>query len=197
MQLAADDIVIKHGSDAVRLRPSLRAAMRLERAYGLSMVLHGVITCNFGIICRIIVEGATDRSAVEPVMNGLVRKRGIEAVLDLQEPLITFLKAAYGVEPDQQRAADDRQTGKPRTADQALSDLFEIATGWLGWPPDQAYAATPAEILAAQRGLIAKLKAIHGSADEEQPAYDPREEVPEHEVREGIALLRELSRKAA
>ena len=51
--------------------------------------------------------------------------------------------------------------------------------------------------MAARDGLIEKLKAIHGSADDQdpdQPSYDPAEEISAEELQESLAKLRSLSR---
>ncbi|MHA6646408.1 hypothetical protein ACX3P1_28370, partial [Mesorhizobium sp. A623] len=93
-------------------------------------------------------------------------------------------------DPDVEHPAEAQaKAGQPFDLEKALADFYEIATGWLGWTPETAWNATPAEILAAQRGLIAKLKAIHGTA-EEKPDYDPREEITPDQAKQGIAKLR-------
>lgn len=50
--------------------------------------------------------------------------------------------------------------------------LFRVATGWLGWRPDDAYMADMADIEEAHLGRIDMLKAVFGSGDgktEERP----------------------------
>ncbi|WEJ38168.1 hypothetical protein [Sinorhizobium prairiense] len=68
--------------------------------------------------------------------------------------------------------------------------LYAQATGFLGWTPETAWNATPTEIDRAYAAHMDKLKAIHGSADNDQPSDDPREEVSEQEVRAGLAALK-------
>jgi hypothetical protein len=58
-----------------------------------------------------------------------------------------------------------------------ISWLFEIATGWLGWSPAEAYAATIAEIRLAHRGRISLLKAIFGGKSDEDDRDPPRRPV--------------------
>jgi hypothetical protein len=59
-------------------------------------------------------------------------------------------------------------SGKPVAWADFYADQFAKATGWLGWTPEQAWNATPTEIDRAYSAHIAKLKAIHGSGEEEK-----------------------------
>jgi hypothetical protein len=59
-------------------------------------------------------------------------------------------------------------TGKPMPYDEYFATLFRIATGWLGWEPEAAWNATPAEIIEAQKGRIELLRAIFGGSDKEE-----------------------------
>ena len=74
-----------------------------------------------------------------------------------------------------------------------LESLFEIGTAWLGWSPAETWAATPAEILVAERGLVAKLKLMNGVAGETKPKFDPREEITPEPAKAGIAELRAIA----
>lgn len=68
----------------------------------------------------------------------------------------------------------DTSTNAPQAAQKAVpwsqvySDLFGLATGWLGWTPEQAWQATPQEITQAFIAHTTKLKAMHGGDDTEQ-----------------------------
>lgn len=44
--------------------------------------------------------------------------------------------------------------------------LQEIATGWLGWKPNEFEFANMSDILVAYEGHLKKLKTIHGSGEE-------------------------------
>lgn len=190
MRLAYDDIVIAHGSDAVRLHPSLRAAYRLNRKHGIGKLVQAVTEGHVTIIYDILAEGGGDAACA--VLERKMQVHLGKALQQLQEPLFTFLAVSFGIDDDPatEHPAEARaKTGKPFDLEKALAEFFEIATGWLGWTPDTAWNATPAEILTAQRGLIAKLKAIHGSA-EDKPEHDPREEITPEQAKQGIAKLR-------
>ncbi|MDF1598296.1 hypothetical protein PZ895_00720, partial [Mesorhizobium sp. YIM 152430] len=108
----------------------------------------------------------------------------------LRPALFAFIGALIGRDDSDHAPAGE----KTITFEEHFTGLFEIGTGWLGWSPETTWSATPGEIIAAQRGLIAKLKAIHGSADEDQrPGNDMLQEVSPDEVSAGIARLRAVS----
>ena len=75
-----------------------------------------------------------------------------------------------GPAPKEDAKAQAKASGPSLTFDQFHTELFSIATGWLAWSPSDAWAATPAEILAARDGRIAMLKMIFGSSDTQAPA---------------------------
>jgi hypothetical protein len=87
----------------------------------------------------------------------------------LAEPLAKFALAIAGHDPDS-TAAPAPSTGEPIEPEELFTRLFNVATGWLGWTPEDAWSATPAEILAAKSGrtdLITDiLKAVFGSSDD-------------------------------
>jgi hypothetical protein len=187
----APDIVIAHGGNAVRLRPSLRAAALLQHKHGLGKVVRGISEANFDVILDIITA-ATDDPAAYRILVKRIDERGYCCLYELADELTRLVAASFGIEADTNPAKPRNSADKEFTIEESLEQLFEIGTGWLGWSPADTWAATPAEIIVAQRGLVAKLKAIHGSA-EDKPAYDPREPVAPAEIAQGIATLRALS----
>jgi hypothetical protein len=189
----ATDIRISHGDDTVRLVPSLRAAYLLNQRHGMGKLVDGINEGSLSIILDIISKSGNAVAALALVERKLQAHFG-KALADLQEQAFQFLAACFGVDddPDIDHPAD--KPGESFDLQKALADLFEIATGCLGWTPTDAWAATPAEIMAAQRGLITKLKAVNGTAEAE-PEHDPREEVSEAEVRTGLARLRAEARR--
>lgn len=198
IRLAPTDIVLRHADLAVTLRPSLRAGYRLNEKHGVGKLANGVAEGNLTIIYDVLYEGGGDR-AVAIVERKLGAGLG-KALDDLADPLTTFLAACYGVDQKNhvEHPAEARaKTGKPFDLETTLIQFFEIGTGWLGWTPEATWAATPAEIIAAQRGLVAKLKAIHGAADDKTEPTAPDEVVTLEQAREGIARLRALSGQAS
>jgi hypothetical protein len=199
MRLAHDGIFIAHGSLTVRLIPSLRAAYRLQRKHGLTRLMQGLEQGRLEII-RDIADEASDPLTADKIIDRHFAGGFEKALASILPPFCEFLAACYGMDadnPDNPTHAETiEQRGKPFDLTAAFEDLFETGTGWLQWTPAETWEATPAEILAAQRGLIAKLKAIHGSADDKDGSdhasrpYDPREEVSPDEVRAGIEKLK-------
>src|SRR5690606_40333271 len=72
-----------------------------------------------------------------------VRKR-------LTNAMAEFVLAIAGIDPNDPTPA--KPSGKPADPEQVFAQLFSIATGWLGWTPEEAWNATPAEIIAAKGG---------------------------------------------
>jgi hypothetical protein len=81
----------------------------------------------------------------------------------MQPAVYRLLLAMTGAD---EKPGDEDSEGEPMSFADFLEQLFSIGTGWLGWTPETTWEATPAEILAAYRGLIAKLEAIHGVPDD-------------------------------
>jgi len=198
MRLAPEDIVIEHGGNAVRLRPSLRAAYRLDHRHGsFGRLVEGIQQMNITIIADIFNEcGGTDATARRLLMSK-VDADGVASLQHLVLPLFDLLAACYGVEPDEEHAAEHRErvTGGPFSMRKALEEAFTIATGWLGWTPSEALNATPSQIAAAYRGHTGRLRALYGGADNqsEQLDYDPRNIPSETEVAEGVARLKAMT----
>src|SRR5690606_7398101 len=73
--------------------------------------------------------------------------------------------------------ADDRPRpdAKPIPWGEAIQNLYRVATGWLGWTPETAWSATPAEITEATAGHVERLVAIHGTADDDHDSAGPSE----------------------
>jgi hypothetical protein len=167
MPLASDNIVILHGGNAVQLRPSLRAAYRLHAKHGVDKLFAGIAEGRLGVILDILAEGGVSNPpCVADFRTGLR-----DMLAAWTEPLIGFLGVCFGA--DDQNRTSDAKRGKPLDMEAGIESLFEIGTGWLGWTAADTWAATPAEILAAQRGHIAKLKAIYGSADQDDKKTSP------------------------
>lgn len=167
--MLAEEITVTLAGKRIILRPSLRAAMRLERRDG-----------SFASLARELFEGSLTASADvlrEHVAwsDDLLLSRIMDAGLDNLKPaLIAFVFACSGI-PDEE-LSDDTAKGdgaqSPVSFADHLTGLYRIATGWIGWPPDVALDATPAEITEAYKGRLDMLKAIFGGGDEQQPSSD-------------------------
>lgn len=162
---AYDEIVLEHGSHAVILRPSLRAANTLERSHdGFAGLFRRIGEFHTGTVREIILTTATDR-------------REAVAFLDMiaGQPLKTFMTIAQhavadlclGFMPQSDLSTKPAPNAKAVPWPKFYRELFRTATGWLHWTPQQAWDATPTEITEALAGHIAMLKATHGVTDED------------------------------
>ena len=193
LPLATTDTVLEHDGETVRLRPSVRAATVLLNEHRFGSIGHHIVTGKLSMVLAVAEATADDPEAAHRLITRRVEENGALALTDWVEPLCFLVADCFGIDADAEHAAerDQPEPGKPLDFGKALTDLYEIGTGWLGWTANDTWQATPAEIMAAHRGLMAKLKAIHGSADEEdQPSHDPQAEVSHDEIQVGLAKLR-------
>lgn len=171
---AYEQVMIAHGGNTLTLRPSLRAAVTLEARYGFPAMRRALEEGNLTIISEII------RTASSTVQDAAAFLAGIPG-----KPLSPFIGATHiplaelvsmlmpAPDPKEKNV---RTSGKPVAWSDFYAALYENATGWLGWTPDQAWNATPTEICRAYAGHVAKLKAIHNGGEDGKPtekASDP------------------------
>jgi hypothetical protein len=169
-RLAPDPVVVHLDGVALVLRPTLKAAIRLDRREGgFAALTEGILDGDMGAIADTIEEAADHPTAIVALLKD-VAVNGVERLLELRDPLITYLGQLLGA--DETEAKD---TGKPDphaktiTRAEHLRKLFEIGTGYIGWTPAETLAASPAEIEAAYRGRVDLLKSIFGGSDEPKP----------------------------
>ncbi|WP_020187107.1 hypothetical protein [Methylopila sp. 73B] len=178
MTLAARDITVEIGGGSIRLRPTLRAATRLEREHGLqklgALLAQGSISATAAILAEHVdtVPAVTVHDAMRLAPDLLLH---LTQLADLGE----------------QPTGKGKPTGKPIALVDLHHQLFGLGTGVLGWTPAETYAASPAEILAAynvRRKLLATL--FGGATDNTDAAAD----LPTPEERKaGIEALRALA----
>jgi hypothetical protein len=167
MQLAADEITIDLGHEAVRLRASLRAAFRLERRHdGFDKIVKGIADGNFSIMADVIRESADPRSAFAGLFD-CIDKMPLRIALErISEPLFAHIMTLAG--------ADGDTAGEPKPDAERIpfaeyhTRLFRLATGWLGWTPADAWEATAAEITEAYKGRRELLSAMFGSGKSDE-----------------------------
>ncbi len=139
MRLGADSILVEIGGEAFELRPSLGASMRLARRYGLKGLAKALAEFNLTIVTDMLREAAIDPRAVHQDVAAI----GLGKFRDkLTAPLTQFVLGIAGVDAD----ADNKTSvpvADPIPFERFFEQLFEVATGWLGWSPDQAWQATP------------------------------------------------------
>jgi hypothetical protein len=174
MALADSEITITFGGERIVLRPSLRAAMRLVRQFdGFDNLLRGIAEQDTRAMSALIEECAEYPSnSLTDFLTYDTRKSLAHKLASLVEPLFQLVLALAGLDLD----ALDEDAAK--TDDDVVpyvehfERLFGLATGWLGWSPEDAWDATPAEITAAYNARVDMLKAIFGAGEEKPKAND-------------------------
>lgn len=165
MPLATDEIAISLGSETIRLRPTLRAAFRLERKYeGFQNLSRDVALGNLSAFVDLIEAGSTNPLAVSIYLAYIDENPMLINLLELRDPLFKFILKLAGADG----APADGKASTPIPFEEYFAKLFRIATGWLGWTPEQAWRATPAEIIEAHRGRTEMFAAIFGGNDSEE-----------------------------
>jgi len=153
MKLGADGIYVELAGETFELRPSLRASMRLARRHGLPALYVAAQDFNVTVIADVLREAAIKPSLllaeIAAIGLGKVRNR-------LTGPLVQFVLAIAGIDPTDATPSKPA-TGRPIDPEQVFAQLFGVATGALGWAPEEAWNATPAEIIAAHNGQTAHL----------------------------------------
>jgi hypothetical protein len=171
-RLAVDEITITFAGEAIRLRPTLRAAFRLERKYGgFDNLIGKILDDSLTAIADVILESCDRWSGLPDFLKSIdephVLHLGIEG---LAVAALNHVMRLAG--HDQNEVKDSDTPADLRVTWAAYHEhLFEIATGWLGWSPETAWNATAAEIMAAHKGRVAMigdvLTAMTGGAKDE------------------------------
>lgn len=173
---AYEQVTFAHGGNTVTLRPSLRAATILEARFGFPAMFRALDEGNLTIISEIILAASSPAQDAAAFLAGIPGKPLSSFFDAVQAPLFQLVMM---LRPAPMREASKSALtlpGKPVSWPDYYSDLYEKATGWLGWTPEQAWTATPTEIDRAYTGHIAKLKAIHGSGEAKEDKHtDPEQ----------------------
>ncbi|SHH03926.1 hypothetical protein SAMN02745157_0209 [Kaistia soli DSM 19436] len=170
----ADDIVISIGPGVpIRLRASLRAAIRLERI-GFSRLASAIVEGNVTLIKAIIVEGAEDDPSdlLDELDFGPLGK----TLRSLQEPLLRFLLILSGVDPDESQRppqATPAITAKPFSLAKHYRRLYGACIVTFHWTPDQVLDATLAELDVALNAHIHALTVAEALSKELPPPAHP------------------------
>jgi hypothetical protein len=164
----AEEIWITIGGKEIALRPTLFNAVQLERRPG-----------SFRQLMKEIDEGSFTAAlaCIEPNTNGmkLINRAHILSA-EVKPALIAYVIACTGLGLDNEHSEKAESTSsKPAqtqtvTIGQHLAQLYRYGTGWLGWTPEETFAATPAEIIEAYNGKLEMLKALYGAPDKAAPA---------------------------
>ncbi|MDX0605414.1 hypothetical protein GOD78_30275 [Sinorhizobium medicae] len=172
---AYEEVTIAHGGNTVTLRPSLWAAATLEARHGFPALFRALDDFNLTIISEIILLSASvDRQDTAAFLLCVRERPLFPFFLAVRQPLAELLSMLTPAPDPKAKPA----TGKPVSLRDFYQGLYAQATGWLGWTPEVAWNATPTEIDRAYAAHVAKLKAIHGSADD-QPGEQADDYTPE------------------
>lgn len=158
-----EEVTVRHGLHVVVLRPSLRAAVKLERLHGgWEGFLLRLSQFHMTTMWAFIRASAVSQKAAEALLAALADLPLTKIEAALAEPLRELCELFFGIP----------STGRSDTSAESISwpeayaQLYRIGTGWFGWTPADTWAATPNEITEAFEGKVAQLKAIHGVSGE-------------------------------
>lgn len=150
MRLLDETIDIEMGGIVAHLRPSLRAAARIERRHGdISAIFKMLAEGNVSAMRDLVREGDANSDLLDEMQHGS-RFSPRDYIIALHEPLARFAMLLTG--RDIEEEVRGAPSSEPMSQAEFNAKLFEIATGALGWTPEVAWNASPREILHARRG---------------------------------------------
>lgn len=199
-QLAYDAIALEYGGNAVFLRPSLRAAIHLERLHGgFPALLRKIEEFDTMTIWQVITAGA-GRAATEPLFAYAAAHPLKHFQNAAQAACFELVAAFFPASPED----DAAETGPTIAWGDFFRQLYGYATGWLHWTPETAWNATPQEITDALSAFAEYHKAIYGTDEEPAPSgpsgrtKEERDRIIEQGFdpdfdRAGLRALKELS----
>lgn len=168
-----------HGLVTVILRPTLRAAMTLERLHdGWSGLFQKLEQSDTATIRQIIRTAAADRNAAEAFLRSFRNQPLSKLVAAVSAPLWALMDMFHesnDTDSDQTTPA----TRSPRPWADAYAEFYQIGTGWLGWTPAETWAATLPEIVQALEGQTARHIAMNGGSKDDAPASPSTSYTPE------------------
>ena len=161
------EFALVYAGKVAYLRPTLRCAIRMEAMHGgFPNLIKKLEEFDTATVAALISNSAP-RQEAEAFLTASKNTPVQPLMLATQAQLFRLIGALLPSDPD-------TSTDTPQAAQKAVpwstvySDLFGLATGWLGWNPEQAWQATPQEITQAFIAHTTKLKAMHGGDDIEQ-----------------------------
>jgi hypothetical protein len=185
---AIDEVCVDYEGIIIVLRPSLRAATYLERLHdGFPNLLEKVEQFDSTTIRLVVQIASIDKIAAQRLMSESRCNPLSGFVQATQGAILELCGALMPHAPEIEEPVASKSATKPMAWSDAFRELYRIATGWLGWTPEQAWCATPSEITEAFSGHIAKLKAIHGSDEVENDPHDSKREAQrQRNVEQGL-----------
>ncbi|WP_157772598.1 hypothetical protein [Pseudoponticoccus marisrubri] len=188
-------MTLAHGTHAVRLRPTLRAAWELERLHdGFAGLLRKVQEGDTATLHTVIQSAASDPNAADRFLRSTRNMPLADFLALTQAPALDLIAAIF---PEPETTSDSPKPARRVTWAEIFDGLYKIATGWLEWPPEIAWTATPYEITAAYTAHLDKLKALHGAAEDEPENHHPSEEQRQRNIDAGLDPDLDLDRLQA
>lgn len=171
-----DEVVLRHPGHVVVLRPSLRAAVTLERLHcDWSGLLLRLDQTHLATVQAVIRASAVNRNAAEALLASFECLPLREIKQAVAGPLYELLTLFLAPMVKERAGEAEPACSKPKPWSEVYAELFRFGTGWLGWSPADTWAATPTEIAQALEGKVAMMIAMNGSeeAEREVDGYTP------------------------
>lgn len=179
----APEVLLRHGPHAVTLRASLGALIALDRYPGSFGALVAQIARQSITALHFAVRAtATDRAGAEQLLAYAARNPLAPFAGQAQAACLALLAGIFN--SDRGEAPSASSAPSRPFADDA-SELYRIATGWLGWTPAETWNASPDEIMAAYEGHVDRLVMLTPGAT--KPEAQPIDEAQRQaNVEEGL-----------
>jgi hypothetical protein len=179
---AYDEIVLEHGSNAVILRPSLRAASTLERSHdGFERLFQRIAEFHTGTVREIILTAATDRKDAAAFLDSVLQLPLSSFVESMRVSLVRLCAGFFS-----QDDGKPSQSGERMPFPDFFRALFRRATGCLHWTPEEAWNATITEISDAIEGHNDLMVSIYGGAVDKAAEDQPDPEQAARNVADGL-----------
>jgi hypothetical protein len=156
------------------LKPTLKAACILDAKFnGFEQLARDVTDGKFNVIADVLHIGAIHnplgREATEFALS-----KSLAQFDTIIPQIISFILACCGIDETQINESSGEATADNLTSfKEHHAKLFRIATGWLGWTPQDTWNATPCEIHEAYKGRSELLAAIFGGNADNDVSVGP------------------------
>ncbi|MET3355397.1 UNVERIFIED_ORG: hypothetical protein ABID33_003319 [Xanthobacter viscosus] len=179
MRLLDETTTLKLDGSTVRLRPTLRCALKISEAHGEPVdFCNKILKNNVSLIGDLFAHGIEDDDERRDALAWLayspqpLRKRLEHVALDLY----AFTLHLAGIDPNE-KPNTSKASGPSMTFNRELGKFFSFATGILHWAPESAWNATPREIAHA-------MHVWRRTQPDYKPTDEEREEARAEQARE-------------
>jgi len=188
---AYEQVSIEHDGHVVVLRPTLRAAATLEARYGFPAIFRGLDELNLTIIADTILTASSTGQGGAAFLRSEAAGRPLSPFfLAVKQPLAELVSMFFPA-PVQSLDTAPQPLGETKIdMRNVYRDLYRVATGWLGWTPEQAWNATPTEINEAFIGRFGTGEGSKKAPDPEQAARNIAEGLDPEFDRAGLQALK-------